>query len=156
MSAPDLTEANPLELWLPVTPRPKGNGRRARGGRVVHPKHVLPTTYAVRSWAAIERKHAPPLEERLVLDVTYYLPTRRRVDVDNLSKLLLDGLKGVVFADDDQVKELRARKVCLKELDDVEQRREPGYLIRVWRWGSGGGLSGGLGGEGTEARKGAA
>ena len=47
---------------------------------------------------------------------------RRRMDVDNVAKSVLDGLNGVAYEDDDQVIELlvRKHKVTRKEEERVE------------------------------------
>ena len=43
--------------------------------------------------------------------VTFYCGNKRRRDLDNMVKLILDGLNRVAWADDDQVTEILARKV---------------------------------------------
>lgn len=45
------------------------------------------------------------------------LPTRHKVDVDNLVKTVMDSLNGVVWKDDDQVIELKAKKHYTTEHD---------------------------------------
>ena len=45
------------------------------------------------------------------VDAVFYLPDRRRSDVDNLIKLLLDGLNGIAWKDDNQVMMACGRKV---------------------------------------------
>ncbi len=42
--------------------------------------------------------------------IIYFYHGETTLDVDNIAKSLLDGLKGVVFRDDQQVSELRIRK----------------------------------------------
>ncbi len=46
--------------------------------------------------------------------IDFYLGNRRRIDLDNLSKAVLDGLKGVIFVDDQQVIGLYLRKFIKK------------------------------------------
>ena len=53
----------------------------------------------------------------------FYLPTKRRVDADNLSKCVLDGLNGVAFADDAQVDDLHIVKII--------DRKDPGVTICI-------------------------
>jgi crossover junction endodeoxyribonuclease RusA len=51
------------------------------------------------------------LEGRLAVDITAYMPDRRRRDIDNLTKSLLDSLAhAAVFLDDEQVDELTIRR----------------------------------------------
>jgi crossover junction endodeoxyribonuclease RusA len=64
------------------------------------------------------------------VDAVFYLPDRRRRDVDNLLKLLLDGLNGVAWKDDAQVMMACGRKVlaCPEPHTSVritELRKEP-------------------------------
>ena len=42
--------------------------------------------------------------------IIYFYQGEATIDVDNVAKSLLDGLKGVLFRDDRQVSELRVRK----------------------------------------------
>jgi len=42
--------------------------------------------------------------------IIYFYQGEATIDVDNIAKSLLDGLKGVLFRDDRQVSELRVRK----------------------------------------------
>ena len=41
----------------------------------------------------------------------FHMGTRRRRDIDNMLKLVLDALNGIAWADDHQVVEIQARKV---------------------------------------------
>jgi len=52
-----------------------------------------------------------PFEFDVLVDVTFYLATRRRKDLDNLVKLVLDALNREAFRDDSQVVEINARKI---------------------------------------------
>ncbi len=42
--------------------------------------------------------------------IIYFYQAETTLDLDNIAKSLLDGLKGVIFRDDQQVSELRVRK----------------------------------------------
>ena len=53
-----------------------------------------------------------------------YFHENRSMDVDNLAKPILDGLKGVVFVDDAQVTELVCRKVNLTQEINVPVRSQ--------------------------------
>ena len=59
------------------------------------------------------------------LDLIFHLKSRRRRDIDNLGKLVLDALNGVAWKDDSQVTYLRARKLWVDET--------PYTAIRVFR-----------------------
>jgi hypothetical protein len=51
-----------------------------------------------------------PADQELAVLIIYFYQGETRLDVDNIAKSLLDGLKGVLFRDDQQVSELRVRK----------------------------------------------
>jgi hypothetical protein len=51
-----------------------------------------------------------PTDQDLAILIIYFYQGETRLDVDNIAKSLLDGLKGVLFQDDQQVSELRVRK----------------------------------------------
>jgi hypothetical protein len=55
----------------------------------------------------------PPSEQDLALLIIYFYAGEATLDVDNIAKSLLDGLKGVLFRDDGQVSELTIRKTRL-------------------------------------------
>ncbi len=48
--------------------------------------------------------------EPLSLDITIYFGDRRRHDVDNVQKFLLDSMTGIVYEDDSQIWDLTIRK----------------------------------------------
>ncbi|MBV8735799.1 MAG: RusA family crossover junction endodeoxyribonuclease [Alphaproteobacteria bacterium] len=51
-----------------------------------------------------------PADQDLAVLIIYFYQGETTLDVDNIAKSLLDGLKGVLFRDDRQVSELRVRK----------------------------------------------
>src|SRR5438270_10609319 len=64
------------------------------------------------SRAARERleKAAEPTDQDLAILIIYFYQGETTLDVDNIAKSLLDGLKGVLFRDDQQVSEIVIRK----------------------------------------------
>ncbi len=56
----------------------------------------------------------------LMVILTFYLGNKRRVDLDNLSKCVLDGMSGIIYADDRQVINLVLSKKINKENPGVE------------------------------------
>jgi hypothetical protein len=82
------------------------------------PRRANANPRARRRWrervarAARERlqgEEVPTAQDLSVLIIYFYLG-ETALDVDNIAKLLLDGLKGVLFQDDRQVAELQVRK----------------------------------------------
>ncbi len=51
------------------------------------------------------------------LDITLYFKDRRKRDIDNYLKILLDSMKNVYFEDDDQIIELCVRKIIKHDVD---------------------------------------
>ena len=64
------------------------------------------------AWAfrQVHRKPATDAEVAYRIEAHFYNGTRQRRDIDNMTKLILDGLNGVAWVDDNQVIEIKARK----------------------------------------------
>ena len=62
------------------------------------------------AWAARVALRSRQVSGPFAVSMVYYLPTQRRVDVDNLVKSVLDGLNGILWDDDSDVVELHATK----------------------------------------------
>ena len=71
------------------------------------------------------------IEGAVSVELDFSLVDRRRVDLDNLSKGVLDGLKGVLFKDDSQVVVLRLRKYVINNDPRAPIQAKPGVLIKV-------------------------
>ena len=59
-----------------------------------------------------------PVDDSVMVKITYFYEENvsPKIDVDNISKPILDALKGVVFADDSHVTDLLCRK---RRLEDI-------------------------------------
>lgn len=66
-------------------------------------------------WQAKSQYKGKPMAGSLKIDVGLYFGTKRKSDIDNFSKLLLDALKGLVFVDDSQIMEASFSKHYDKE-----------------------------------------
>lgn len=97
-------------------PVPKQSFRKTRNGGYIDPR-VKAWQEAV-GWES-KRYYPEPLTGNVSVELTFYLTTARRVDLDNLSKGTLDGMKGIVFDDDSQVVKLTLSKVVRKERPGV-------------------------------------
>ena len=92
-------------------------GRRG-GGRAFKPKRMVEHMERIAEEASVALRDSRhlwsfadwPTDARYRLEVTAYLPTRRRVDADNLGKIIMDALNGVIWADDAQVSRLEVEK----------------------------------------------
>ena len=59
------------------------------------------------------REEGGPTAQDVAVLIIYFYQGETTLDVDNIAKSLLDGLKGVLFRDDRQVSELVVRKTRL-------------------------------------------
>lgn len=105
-----------ISFVIPGKPVPKGRPRvvKMRGRSV---------TFTPAETVAYEKKvrfHAvangiPYHEGDVVVSIALYMPTARRVDIDNLAKGILDALNGAAWYDDSQVCELHVRREIDRE-----------------------------------------
>lgn len=103
-----VVEGNPLPM-----PRP----RVAKDG--VYMEERYEAWRDAVGWAAkVEIRE--PFQGPVMLRLEFYRQDRRRVDLDNLCKLAMDGLNGVAYEDDAQVVELWATK----QVDRLNPRLE--------------------------------
>lgn len=88
------------------TPRPKQSFRMGRN-RGYQPKRITDWQNQV----SLEARKAmgqrkPWTSDDLSVTIDFYLPDRRRRDLDNLSKAVLDACNGIVWEDDQQITRL--------------------------------------------------
>lgn len=77
-----------------------------------------------RSVHVMARVHKIPRLRACHVAMTFFLPTKRRVDIDNLIKAVLDGLNGAAYEDDSAVFSVAAAK----KLD----REQPRTMIEIY------------------------
>ena len=114
-------------LVLRGDPRTKGRPRFANG-RAYTPKETTDAEKTIRD--AWRQTGESPFEFDVLVDVSFFMATRRRKDLDNLVKLVLDALNGEAFADDSQVVEINARKI----FSDKENARTELTIRELIRW----------------------
>jgi Holliday junction resolvase RusA-like endonuclease len=116
-----------IEFFVTGEPVPKQSFRA--GGR--NGGHTDPRVKAWQTSVGWEAQSAKITEmvvctkAPVVVSLDFYLGNRRIVDLDNLSKGVLDGLKGVLFVDDSQVVELHLRKFIDKQHPGVNVEIKP-------------------------------
>jgi crossover junction endodeoxyribonuclease RusA len=103
-----------IEFVVNGEPRPKQSFRSTGGGRGYTPARIKAWQAEV-GWAAQQAmrtsKINEPFDGNVLVDLTFYLGDNRRVDGDNLSKGVLDGLNGICWNDDRQVVDLHIKKI---------------------------------------------
>lgn len=88
-------------------PRSKQRPRVTARGTYT-PKETIDAEKLVRHYYAAA--NGPFFEHQLIIGIDFYNGNRRRRDLDNMAKLVLDALNKVAFADDYQVVELNIAK----------------------------------------------
>lgn len=93
-------------------PRSKARPRFGKGGRVYTPAETMAAERAVgfAFLASCPKGFKPDDTTTYGLMCLFFNGTRQRRDVDNMVKLISDGLNGIAWVDDSQVTELGGRK----------------------------------------------
>lgn len=105
-----------IRVTVPGRPVPKERPRLEMRGR----KAIIYTPERTRDYEKTVGWHAQAVVRGDAMDcpvavsIRLYLHGKRRIDVDNCAKSILDGMKGVVYVDDNQVVDLRVRKLIEK------------------------------------------
>lgn len=114
---------NEITFFVEGEPRPKQSFRVSGKNGGYQPARVKAwqTDVAIAAQDAMRKlgRFNEPLQEQLSVSLLFFLGNNRRVDIDNLSKAVLDGLNGIVFQDDQQVVELSLRKLVIGHPDET-------------------------------------
>jgi crossover junction endodeoxyribonuclease RusA len=81
-------------------------------------------TKEMYQWEAKSQWRQKPLTGDLMLSIAFYFATKRKRDLDNQNKLVLDALTGIVYEDDRQIHDLR----LIRRYDAKNPRIE----VTVW------------------------
>jgi crossover junction endodeoxyribonuclease RusA len=93
-------------IHLPYPPSVNHYWRNVRGRTLISEQGRAYRTHA--AWS-VRQVRAPAFgEARLAVELTAYMPDRRRRDLDNVGKAVLDALQHAgIYADDSQIDDLR-------------------------------------------------
>jgi crossover junction endodeoxyribonuclease RusA len=112
-------------ITLPYPPSVNGYWRNIGRGRTIISKAGRDYMQAVSAEVAASDKPAT-YNGRLAVCVTVYPPDRRRRDLDNVCKAILDSLgKANVYEDDSQIDRLTIERAKVVRLGRVEITIEP-------------------------------
>ena len=127
-----------LRFVVPGEPRPKQRPRHGNGFTYT----PLDTVQAERKIKAHARQaKVRPLSGPVALEVRFFRATKRRCDLDNLTKLVQDALNGIAYRDDSQIKHLLATVDVDAERPrtEVTVQPHPAMLEQGWDHTPGGG-----------------
>ena len=99
-----------ISFHVPGKPVGKGRPRFNRNGRTYTPKDTRDHEALIAWHAKAAMNRRSPLDGPVEVRMLFVLPDRRRRDIDNLLKLGLDAMNGIVYADDTQVHRVEATK----------------------------------------------
>lgn len=110
-----------LTFTVPGPPVPKERARVIRR-RSYTPDKTKAFEASVAAYARIAMREAcvemVGKKTPVALSLEFYMPDRRRRDIDNMAKAVMDGLNGVLYHDDYQV----VRLECFKSVDKDDPR----------------------------------
>lgn len=109
-----------FSMTIPGDPKSKGRPRFTRYGKAYTPKDTKTAELAIAAQAG--DLMPIPYDGPCGVEAVFYCATKRRTDGDNLMKLVLDAMNGVVFTDDYLVEEVRYR--LYRRVEDEEPRTE--------------------------------
>lgn len=99
-----------IEFTVDGEPAPKQSFRYVSGKHSYQTPRVRAWQENV-AWAAKQAYKGELLCGPLAVTIVFHVKHKRRVDVDNLGKGSIDALRGVLFADDRQIVDLRLIKI---------------------------------------------
>lgn len=105
-----------MTLTLPYPPTVNHMYRRARGHLALTPE-ALAFRHAVRMIAMMQ--DVRPITGPVAVFIDVYRP-RRRGDLDNVLKAVLDALNGIAYRDDEQVEQINANRYEDKRAPRIE------------------------------------
>jgi len=112
-----------VSFFIPGEPRPKQSFRASRtGGYQPARVKAWQTEIAIEAELAMREigRFAQPFDiGNLAVSVDFFLGNNRRVDLDNLSKAVLDGLNKICFGDDRQIVDLHLKKYVIPDKANV-------------------------------------
>ena len=112
-----------IKMWFSGNPIPKARPRFGFGR--VYTEESTSEWEETVGWQCKDQFKHRPLLGPLSIDFIFYRDNLRRVDLENLEKAMLDGLQGILYEDDSQVKEKHGKVLYSKE--------HPGVEVEIWQ-----------------------
>ena len=115
-----------ISFFVEGEPRAKQSFRVAGRGRGFTPARIKAWQSVVGWCAQMAMRRLgmiDPLQGNLIVELTFFLGNARRIDLDNLSKAVQDGLNNITWIDDQQNITLIIHKYICRE--------RPGVLVQI-------------------------
>jgi len=112
-----------IEFTVPGRPRPKQRPRKGKHGNMYTPRETQEYERKVAWYALKAMQGKGKITGPVGVEIRLYFKGKRVADIDNCAKAIMDGMVGVIYNDDRQVRELR-----ISRHGDKEERAE----ARVW------------------------
>lgn len=101
-------------------PQSKARARHTKGGNTYSPTANRDAEQVIAwKYKQASKTQRPDAENALGVVALFFSSTQQRRDVDNMLKLILDGLNKIAWADDSQVTEISGRKELVDDPSDA-------------------------------------
>lgn len=71
-------------------------------------------------WQLKTQWKQPIRKESVKIEIEFFFSDKKRRDIDNFHKILLDSMSGIVWKDDSQIEEMRVKKFIDKDNPRIE------------------------------------
>jgi Holliday junction resolvase RusA-like endonuclease len=99
-----------LLVNMPIEPVAKERPRSTAKGQTYTPARTREAEKVIGTLLRAANRNSPPVDEPVGVALHFDCTSRRRNDVDNLAKLVLDAANGIVWTDDRHVAELHVTR----------------------------------------------
>lgn len=132
--------AQPAYYVFKLRPHPKERPRASttKGkdgkikGKVWTPEETRAYELMIQSLCHEQHQWADPFEGRLTVFMNFFFADDNHGDIDNLAKAVLDGMQGVAFKNDKQVRSLHLEIFDVRE--DAEEDKAPRTEVVIMRY----------------------
>src|SRR3972149_3737299 len=92
-----------IRLTLPLPPSVNHSHITTKSGKRIRSKDTIRFMWIVFDIINQKRDYHGVLKGKLIMDLWFYFPDKRRRDTHNCLKILLDSLEGIIYEDDKMV-----------------------------------------------------
>lgn len=128
----EVGKRQPIYYRFDMRPLPKERARafKQRGRmRTFTPQRTKEYELLIEQATSLQHPFEQPLEGDLIANVNFYFENRIHGDLDNCLKAILDGMQGVAFKNDKQIRGFNVHAFYFDELDEDERRERTEVII---------------------------